>query len=135
MDRQTLIDAARELVGTPFLHEGRSPAGVDCYGLLIVLAQRFGLDIPIERGYGLRPSARHMREQLRANATPIAPGELLPGDLLHMKWGDQPQHLAIVSSVAPLRIIHADGIVGRVVEHGLTKPWRERVRGCYRVVN
>lgn len=133
MDRQALVDSARALLGVPFRHEGRSPTGVDCYGLLIVVGRANGLDVPIETGYGLRPSGRHMRDQLRAYCDPIGLAEAQPGDILHLKWGREPQHLAIVSDVDPLRILHADGIIGRVVEHGLTGDWRESVRGAYRI--
>lgn len=133
MDKLRLVNVARQWLGTPFRHEGRSAAGVDCYGLLIVVATETGLDIPIESGYGKRPSGSHMRKMLEQYATPVPISEMQLADILHVKFSDQPQHLAIVSGVAPLRIIHADAIAGRVVEHGLSDEWRSRVRGCYRV--
>lgn len=133
MDKQKLVDIARQWLGTPFRHEGRSATGVDCYGLLIVVAQQAGIDVPIESGYGKRPSGAHMRSRLLQYADPVPITDIQAGDILHIKFNAQPQHLAIVSSVAPLRIIHADAIAGRVVEHGLSDEWRAKVRGCYRV--
>ena len=133
MDKQKLIDAAREMVGVPFRHEGRSPSGVDCYGLLIVLGQRFGIDVPIEIGYGRRPSGRHMRMRLEEYSTPVHRDDISPGDILHIKYDQEPQHLAIVSNREPLRIIHADSIIGRVVEQGVDASMRNKIRGVYRV--
>ena len=135
MDKLKLIEEARTWIGVPYMHEGRSRTGVDCYGLLIVLAEKFCIDAPIEKGYGLRPSGRHMRLQLERYADPIERSALGIGDILHIKWAIEPQHLAIVSNVDPLRIIHADALVGRVVEHGVTDFWRHKIRGCYRIAD
>lgn len=133
MDKQALIESARELIGVPFVHEGRSLSGLDCYGLLIVLGTRHGIPVPIERGYGLRPSARHMRLRLEQYARRVPLAEIALADILHIKFANEPQHLALVSLVSPLMIIHADAVVGRVVEHRIDAEWRSKIRGVYRV--
>lgn len=133
MNRQALVDTARRLVGTPYRDEGRSRTGVDCYGLLLVVAQAHGLAAPVEAGYGSRPSGLHMRRQLLAYCDPVPFAAVSPGDILHLRYGDQPQHLALVSAHDPLRIVHADSRLGRVVEQSLAGDAAARVRGCYRV--
>ena len=135
MDRQALIESARAMIGTPFKHEGRSIRGVDCYGMFIVLGIEHGIPVPIETGYGKRPSGLHMKRMLELYANKVQRSEIQSGDILHIKFNDEPQHLALVSSTDPLMIIHADAIAGRVVEHRLDKEWMSKVRGAYRVEN
>ena len=135
MDRQALIESARAMIGTPFKHEGRSIRGVDCYGMFIVLGIEHGIPVPIETGYGKRPSGLHMKRMLELYANNVQRSEIQSGDILHIKFNDEPQHLALVSSTDPLMIIHADAIAGRVVEHRLDKEWMSKVRGAYRVEN
>lgn len=46
------IAAARGWIGTPCRHQGRSRAGVDCIGLVVMAARDCGLDAPVEATYG-----------------------------------------------------------------------------------
>lgn len=121
------------MLGTPFRHEGRSESGVDCYGLLIVLGKKHDIPVPIESGYGRRPSGLHMKRMLDLYANRVPRDAIGLADILHMKFEDEPQHLALVSSTDPLMVIHADATAGRVVEHRLDAEWRARIRGVYRV--
>ena len=63
--QRDVIACARQLVGVRFAHQGRSVAGLDCLGLLLLTARTLGLqfdgmgvealDVP---HYGARPSAQ-----------------------------------------------------------------------------
>lgn len=44
--------AARGWIGVPSRHQGRSRAGVDCIGLVVMAARDCGLDVPITANYG-----------------------------------------------------------------------------------
>jgi cell wall-associated NlpC family hydrolase len=135
LDRLRLVSAARDWLGVPYQHEGRSRTGVDCYGLLIVVAQETGFPCPVESGYGLRPSPRHIRNRLDVYAVRIRFDEISTGDVLWLKYGAQPMHFAIVSCTDPMRIIHSDSVAGKVVEHVLDERWQTMIRGAYRVVD
>ena len=131
--RNEFVDIARQWIGVPYRHQGRTRQGVDCIGLAIACAQALGLPVYDVDGYSRAPSGGMMRRLLKAHTDPMALSDIEPGDLLHMAFNEQPQHLAIVSNLQPLRIIHADGLVGRVVEHGLDGQWRGRIRDAYRI--
>jgi cell wall-associated NlpC family hydrolase len=132
-NRDEFVSLARDWVGVPYRHQGRSRTGVDCIGLAICVAHELRIsDFDID-GYGRVPSGRMMARMMRDMLDPVSLADAAPGDLLHMAFSGQPQHIAIMSSADPDRIIHADANIGRVVEHGLDAVWRSRIRGVYRV--
>jgi len=131
--RADIVTAARSFVGVPYRHQGRTKNGLDCVGLLIVIAHGLGISDFDVSGYARNPSGNMMRRVLRHHTIQIDLSEINHGDILHMAFGKQPQHIAIVSNDFPIRIIHADAVVGSVVEHGLDAEWRSKVRGAYMV--
>lgn len=131
--RADIVFEARKWVGVPYRHQGRSRTGVDCIGLAVVVVRDLGvMDYDID-GYGRTPSGRMMTRLLSERCQPVPLADIEEGDLLHMAFGGQPQHVAIVSGTNPARIIHADATAGHVVEHGLDATWRGMVRGAYRI--
>jgi hypothetical protein len=65
-----ILHAAEPFLGTPYRLGGDTPAGVDCSGLTKAVFARFGCDLP-------------RQSRLQAGlGTPVAAGELAPGDLL-----------------------------------------------------
>lgn len=132
-NRTDIVFEARKWVGVPYRHQGRSRTGVDCIGLAVVVVRELGLmDYDID-GYSRVPSGRMMTRLMAERLQTIDLADAQPGDLLHMAFTGQPQHVAIVSSDNPARIIHADAVAGRVVEHALDANWRGLVRGAYRI--
>ncbi len=71
----SLLDKARELVGTPYRYGGASPAGFDCSGFVRFVFQAFGVQ--------LNRSSRSQATQ----GEEVAPGEIEPGDLLFFRIG------------------------------------------------
>lgn len=97
LTRQSIIRTAREFLGTRFLHQGRNPAtGLDCVGLLIVLAQRLGYPHQDVAGYRRTPSADTIRQMLLLNCDEIPLGEIRDGDIYLMRLGGiKPRHVSI----------------------------------------
>lgn len=130
----SIVIEARKYLGVPYLHQGRNRKGIDCIGLLISVAQNLGIsDFNID-GYSRLPSGRMMQRLMRDHMTEIALKEAGEGDVLHMSFGNQPQHVAVITETNPIRIIHADSERGKVVEHVLDDQWMRCVRGVYRVI-
>ena len=129
MLRNSIVTAARSYVGTPFLHQGRTAKGLDCVGLCIRVAHDLKLTQFDIDGYSRVPSGRMMQRILAEQCERIDIQDILPGDILHMAFEDEPQHLAIVTDKG---IIHANGNRG-VVEHWLDAEWHYRIRGAYRL--
>ena len=129
MLRDRVVKQARKYLGVKFLHQGRTRHGLDCVGLAVVVAHDLGITEADEDGYGRVPSGRMMERRLRAECEQIPIDDALPGDLYHMAFDKQPQHIAMVTDHG---IIHADNQHG-VVEHWLDDTWRKRIRGAYRL--
>ena len=114
-----VIAEARQWVGVPFRHQGRSERGIDCVGLPIVVCQNIGLIGPNFEitNYGRLPSL-DLVERLKSHCQPIpAP---VAGSLIVIAWTKIAAHVAICTGET---MIHAYESVGRVVEHGYRGRW------------
>ena len=128
-----VVQTARRYKGTPFQHQGRRIGmGVDCAGLLIGVARDLGLSEYDIDGYPRVPDGKTLQAILRAEMVPIKSDEVRPGDVLLFGFYRHAQHLAIVTRVEPIYIIHSYQPNDAVVEHRLDSVWRQRVRGYYR---
>jgi cell wall-associated NlpC family hydrolase len=128
MTPHEIIEAARAELGTPFVHQGRIPGkALDCAGLAVVVA-RNGYEVEEPRAYGRSPHLGLLRQWVEAQSF-IDPGEPVAGALLLMRFGTEPQHLAICAGDT---IIHSYSRVGKVVEHNFSPVWRARVVKAYR---
>ena len=127
--RIEVVETARTYLGTRWRHQGRDRQGLDCVGLVLRVARDLGLTEFEISNYGRVPSNRMMERVLAEQCCRTTLAEIDSGDILHLAFEKQPQHLAIVTDIG---IIHADNEYG-VVEHGLNRTWRMRVRGCYRM--
>lgn len=139
---KSIVEAARELLGAPFLHQGRSARGLDCVGLLVLVARRLGLRYRDSTTYGRCPNPRQLTDALSASCVRVddpalvSPPEEIwkqarPGDVVAF-WiarAGLPQHVAIRTERG---MLHTWANVRRVVEHGMTDHWRERVHSVWR---
>jgi cell wall-associated NlpC family hydrolase len=125
--RADVVAAARAYLGVPWIHQGRSRAGLDCGGLIVCVAHDLGLwaDFDVS-GYGREPDGAMLRQHLERQATRVLEHAL--GDILLLRFVRLPQHLAICTE---LGIIHTYAQVGAVVEHRLDAIWRARIVNAY----
>lgn len=123
-----LIYNARALLGIPFRHQGRSRHGVDCIGLVVLSARACGLAVSADRTDYPRDPVGALQPALLARLS-VVTDAWRPGDVLLMRFGSEPQHVALWTGAG---IIHAMARVGRVVEHDLDTKWRRRVVAVYR---
>jgi cell wall-associated NlpC family hydrolase len=142
--RSNVVAEARRWIDTPFHHQGRSPAGVDCAGLAICIAQKLEL-IPVDynwEAYGREPDGDRLLQEIEAFCTPIALVNFVPGDLLVFRIKTNPRHIAIASWIESLKassMIHAyqnaDG-TGAVTENILDEQfWQPRLVAAYQLPN
>lgn len=131
--RQEYVNVCRQYLGVPFRDQGRNDYGLDCVGVPIRAAQETGISDFDITGYKAVPG-RHRMERLLAEVCeriPVAEARL--ADLYHLAYEGHPHHLAVISCLDPMRVIHADTDRGRVVEHGVDGFLRVRIRGAYRI--
>lgn len=122
-----VVEQARTLLGVPFSHQGRSARGVDCAGLVVLVAQALGLSRFDVAGYPRTPDGHSLRAALLQAGCRPAPVQV--GALLLMRFEREPQHLGLVTPYAHggLGLVHAYSLPGRVVEHVLDHKWQRRV--------
>lgn len=122
--------AAREWVGVPYHHQGRVPAGLDCVGLLIVVARELSI-IPAHfdyTRYGRRPVGQ-LDEALDRHLLPLSGPE--PGAIVAIAWHRRLHHVGIVGQTEQyLTLIHSLDPHG-VIEHRLDEKYLRRVVRCY----
>lgn len=132
MTPDNLIASARELLGFPFRHQGRSPSGkVDCAGVICHTAERNGIPYADQRDYPRQPGGSRLESALdtQPSLVRVPKSQVLAGDVLLMRFDGEPQHLALYTGE---NIIHAYETMGKVVEHALTDIWNRRIVAVYR---
>ncbi|MDF2367502.1 hypothetical protein [Sneathiella sp.] len=72
VERREIITEARRWIGTPWRHQGRSRSGVDCVGLVVLVARALGLEPEDVAGYARRRDGRallrHLHNQLQSQS-------------------------------------------------------------------
>ena len=135
MKREDFVSAARSYLGTPFHHQGRLKGiGVDCAGLVVLAARDCGYTIRDMQGYATIPSQNLFMQSVMEHCTPIAIGDVLPGDVAMFRFDSEPQHIAIISDIAPdITLLHAYQQAGKVCENHMGGLWHTRLCGFYRL--
>lgn len=129
MTADEIIARARACVGTPFRHQGRIPGhGMDCAGLAVHVASAWH-HVAEPRAYGRLPHNAMLQHWIGEQSFLTSTSQPQPGDVLLMRFGREPQHLAICAGET---IIHSYEKAGAVVEHNLDATWRRRIVAVYR---
>ena len=124
-------------VGLPYLPGGRTRAGLDCWGLVVLVAQeRFGLDLPrfdesVWRTKDDSAAIAAVAADEAARWQKIEPDDdAQPGDVLLMRNGRFATHAGIC--VAPRRMLHIERGTDSSFESFLDLRHRPRLVGAYR---
>lgn len=129
----TLPAAAREWLGVPFRHQGRSRNGIDCVGLCVLSLRACGFPVDDVMDYPRDPDGRLLAGLRERLGDPVSGYGV--GDIVVAAFPKRERHIAILGDYVHggLSIIHAwSGGPGRVVEVGFDNRWQARVRGVYR---
>ena len=142
--RELVVAEARRWLDTPYHHQAFvRGVGVDCIGLIGGVALALGLpgaeqwrDTPEYHNYSRQPDPRLLVAGIDL-LLDTATGATRLGDVLVIRFHQEPQHFAIVSNLEPLRMIHSLSTIGYVAENGINEMWRRRIwRVCrYRGVD
>ena len=127
----------KQYIQIPYADKGRTPAGVDCWGLVrLIYRNEFGVDLP---SYADRyPSAQEIREaskvvvEERLEWEDVESGSEIPGDLVILRLAGFPTHVGVV--IDPLRklFIHVMKGSDSVIERYTSVVWRNRFEGFVR---
>lgn len=133
--RQQIIEVARSIIDTPYVHQGRvKGVGVDCIGTILIVARELNLtDFEIS-GYGRRSEGVEMYEEfLNQCGKPV--DNPMPGDILMFAEKDW-RHCGILAyKNEELTLIHTHRVVKKCVEHRLDDYWRSLAVAAFRFPN
>lgn len=112
-----IVKYARSWIGTPWRHQGRNRAGIDCAGLLIVTAKHFELPYEDMTGYRRDPG-RAFQEKIEAHT--LSHLHPIHGGIAIFSDTSQPCHTGILavengritvihSEASPQRRVHEEG--------------------------
>jgi len=133
--QQQIVDTARECLGTPFMHQGRiAGVALDCVGVAIHVAKKLGVQYKDVNGYSMLPANGLLESSLSSQSCirEVGLNEVKSGDILVMRFSNDPQHVAIFAGET---IIHSYSNVGKVCEHGLNDVWKKRIVKAFRFVD
>jgi cell wall-associated NlpC family hydrolase len=125
-------------LGVPFQHMGRSEKGLDCVGLLVLVARELGIEVQDSPHYGREPARNNnsfqLADYLRLHLGDPVEREPRINDVLLMKLRPRfaPAHVGIV---APhpygLALIHSYGQIGKVVLQRIDERRDRQIVGVY----
>ena len=132
----TLDLAARQYVGTPWRHLGRSREGIDCIGLVLLAAHDCGIAADDPAPYAREPSSHRLRAGLAAALDEVPLAEAHAGDVLVFNLGLYAGHLGVRGMHPEYRVpsvIHAYAPRRRVVEEPLGTIDAGTLTGAFRL--
>lgn len=117
MSAEAFVAAARSYIGVPWKHQGRSRAGLDCIGLIILAGRDIGIAVPLVANYGPIQAYWQMKPYLADFCQRIGQAEL---GAIAVYRTSASLHVAICAEAD--RIVQALNTVGRVEETRLMFP-------------
>ena len=128
--RAAIVNEARSWLAVPWRHQGRDREfGVDCVGLVLVVAWKLGLANDDHTGYKQGVYGRKFRERLmRAGLTLKPLDEAIYGDVVVLTEERYPCHMGILGRGS---IIHAHIRYRRVVEEPWPGEWADKALDAF----
>jgi len=137
--RSDLVASAMKFENVPYAEQGRDMKGLDCIGILILLANEYKITDLDFLGYGKDPEHFHLQENLDKYLIRLPEGEpLLVCDVILMRFLKEPQHVAIVTRTynGGCFVLHALRDYG-ISEHMFDYRWirqnRAKIVATYRL--
>lgn len=126
--RDYVLDAARECVGWQFRRGGRDHRGIDCIGLLVVVATKMGQEVEDMHTYNLSPKPALMQEMILKQSAYANPNNLKKGMIVLLRDSFNPFHCGIigVDSRNLLTVINAHTGANKVIEQPMAK-WAGKI--------
>lgn len=129
MDRQLIVDAARQYLGTPFKKGGRSKTAIDCVGLLVLVGRDVGLHIEDTTEYSFNPEVAKFVDVIYSQSVRLPMEPLLIGSIGIFKQSIFPMHTGIIAKDprnGQLTVINANLSRKSVVEQPMSE-WKSNL--------
>ncbi len=130
--RERWLQVAHTWIGVPWRKAGSRREGVNCLGLLVGIAKEceFEMDIAareLDASLTSSPIPGFMLKRAKEDLDIIHLRDAIPGDLLLIRIQQEPQHIAIISGVNPLFILHTDPYAKKVHITPMLPGWHPAV--------
>lgn len=128
--RQDIVIEARRWVGVPWRHQGRSQSGIDCAGLVVMVAHDLGLSEFDTTNYGRLPEGDRLLQICQDNLVQQPKTPLMPGQVVAMRFDGNTQHLGIIGTYpveGEVSLIHSYANARKCTEHRLDTVWTNRI--------
>lgn len=125
-----IIEAARELLGVPFVHQGRTLNGIDCIGVLVYCASKIGINLVDKPTYCYPENSHQLIDELKFQLDEVPVSSKQSGDFVVIAIGGVPRHLALLT---PRGMIHTNDNVGKVVEQLISEAYEKRIHSVWRL--
>ncbi len=133
MTPETLIQTARDYIGTPFHFGGRlKGVGIDCGGLLVCAAGELGMKLEVDPAYTRQASFDALRNALDRHANQIKGARPSKGDILLFSARMMPGHCGLFTGEGTFIHAYDSPSVCAVVETELDEGWQDRIVRIYR---
>ncbi len=130
---EAVIAAARAWLGTPWRHQGRSARGVDCAGLVVLVARQLGLADHDVTGYGRHSTGLAFVDHFRAAMDGIPLLEARPGDVLVLADAAYPCHCGFRTELrGTAHLLHAHALRRQVIEEPYAGEWLQKTKLAFR---
>lgn len=122
MNRDEIVEAARAWKGVKWAHMGRNRMGVDCVGLVVKVAEHFGISHHGSEGnYRRTPQGDDSLVRILTSQMDIKRPPLKFGMVVILRDTTQPCHVGIIGErYGELSLIHASVLKREVYE----EPWK-----------
>lgn len=133
MTAAAFVAAARAYLGVPWRHMGRTAAGVDCIGLLLLAGRDAQIDIPAPPPYSRLPVGHDMAAACAALGRRVPTDQTQDGDILLFSDASYPGHIGMRTTVdGQAYCLHARASRRKVVEEPLRHELLSWLRRAYR---
>jgi len=128
--RPDVVEYARTLLNTPFVHQGRlEGVGIDCIGALVCIAKHFDIPHKDHKSYSRKPNGTLIKRLVNAGLIERPNLVLEPCSVLVFEIRREPYHVGIMTSAVTM--LHTHSGVGCVVEHRLDHKWLKRLHSVW----
>ncbi|MCV0351593.1 MAG: C40 family peptidase [Nitratireductor sp.] len=128
-----IVAEARTWLGVPWRHQGRSRAGVDCAGLVVLVARTLELADHDSTAYGRRAQGQGFVEHFRGHMEGIAVTQARPGDVLVFADQAYPCHCGFLTErLGRPHLLHAHATRRQVIEEPYAGEWAAKIKFAFR---
>lgn len=120
---------ARKWLGTPYHHQARVIGhGVDCCGVVEMVARALGIPTPLNLTYSRVPDEKELLATMDDYAVQIPLSSARSGDIVLIPFVHKIRHMAILTDIG---MLHSYEPMGMVVEHSIDERWKRLFRRAY----